>query len=161
QYTIDYAAGIVRFPSGLVGQAAGAQPGTPTFISTSLPFIVKVANAPEQIIYGTQTDVGMEGNAGTGIPRYPTETRIVGPKGMDNLLWYATIPVDVFTFNGNSQAALGFISSSPSIQGDNIWFGFQSGYVGSMPADPAKRNPSFQGNGAQVFIDGSTTNTLP
>jgi hypothetical protein len=140
QYTVDYASGLVRITS------LSAPNATDTFASASIPFGVKVGNTPEQLIFGTQTDV-------IGAT---TETRIVGAPGVDNLMWYAVVPAT----GAAPLPQLGYVSSSPSIQGDILWLGFANGYILSMDADPGATDPAAQVMGAQVKLVEDNLTTL-
>jgi len=125
QYTIDHESGLIRIH-------AFAPVGTATdFISASLPFLVTVSTGGEQVIAGQQVDVLPSGR----------QVRLVGAEGVDNLLWYAVLPPE-----------LGAVSASPSLQGDVVWLGFQTGWIASLPADPQALDPQFQARGAQVLL---------
>jgi hypothetical protein len=139
QYTINWDSGEVTISSS---SATGT---IENFVSTSLPFVVRVGNGPEQVISGQTIDVNLAAAA--------REPRMIGPPGVDNLLWYAAIPSrDPFMLNGAPTGPLGFVSSSPSIVGNTIWLGTQNGFILSFDTDPSARDPQFQANGAQVFL---------
>jgi len=135
QYTIDYESGLIRItafaPIGTVNN----------FFSASLPWIVQVGNGPEQLIAGTQTDV---------LPGNVRESRIVGPEGVDNLLWYAVFPGQ--SGNPTFPVNAGYLASSPSVQGDTVWLGFQGGVLASFDAEPTASDPTAQTSGGQVLL---------
>jgi hypothetical protein len=136
QYTVNYSSGLVRITSmAPPGQVAN-------FVSGSLPFLVTIGNGPEQMVAGTFND--------------PDGTvRITGPPGADNLLWYYVIPaMDVLP---GANFGLGLASSSPKVEGDTVWIGFEHGFIVSLDADPGATDPSIQSNGGQVrlFPNGS------
>jgi hypothetical protein len=101
-YTVDYASGIVRITSMAFGG------GTNGFLSTSIPFQVKIGAAPERLVYGTQVDA-------------PGQTRMIGPDGVDNLMWFTVLPPVIG--DPVTGAPVGLVSTSPSIHGDIIFLG--------------------------------------
>lgn len=115
--------------------------GTVTnFFSTSLPWIVEMAGAEPVAVYGTQVDL---------LPGGERQTRIIGPPGIDNLLWYAVLPA---ASNNPAFPAAGYVASSPSVQGDTLWLGTQFGYLLSFDADPSAHDPAAHAAGGQVFL---------
>ncbi len=119
QYTVDYAAQTIRI-------SAMAPPGavSTNYVSASLPFVVQVGTAAEQVIWGSRID--------------PSGARRGGSDGVDNLLWYTFLP--------------GIASTSPMVQGDVVWIGLTDGRLVSYDADPATTNPAFQANGDRVDV---------
>jgi len=139
QYSMNWDSGEITINSG------AANLNLDNFVSTSIPFVVKIGNGPEQVIAGQTIDLNVNTNN--------REARMIGPAGADNLLWYAAIPANFgFTFNNTPVQPMGFVSSSPSIMGNTIWLGTQNGFVLSFDADPSARDPQFQGNGGQVYL---------
>lgn len=142
QYTVDYDSGTVRITSmGISGSANN-------FFSASLPFVVQ-SGTQQKAIFATQEDI-IGGNI---------DAHRIGPQGIDNLLWYAVIPAAT---NPNSAFKNpGFVSSSPSIQDNVLWLGFENGVIMSMDADPGANDPTIQGNGNQVdLVDPINAGTL-
>ena len=140
QYTINWDSGEITINSS-------SPTGTlENFVSTSLPFVVRVGNGPEQVISGQTIDL----NLANTTERQP---RMIGPTGADNLLWYVAIPANFnLSFNGATLPNPGFVSSSPAIMGTTIWLGTQNGFLLSFDTDPSARDPQFQANGAQLFL---------
>ena len=153
QYTYDPISGLIRITS-MHAVTAGGTGGS--FVTGSLPFAIKANGASEVLVYGTQTDIIDPNNT--------VENRVIGPAGVDNLLWYAVIPSGaVPPFNSSGGGNVGLVTTSPSIQNDILWLGTSTGYILSMDADPGASDPSAQVQGAQIKLveaDGSTLNHL-
>lgn len=133
QYTIDYEAQTIHITSmAALGSANN-------FASNSLPFLLQPNGGTQELIRGVQTAVLTNGQ------RIAYDT---GPTGVDNLLWYLVIPVGGVA----SVPGMGFASSSPMVQGDIVWLGFQGGYMASFDADPTSTDPQAQTNGGQVRL---------
>ena len=131
--TVDYDSGLIHINSmANPGGVGGA-------MSASLPFIVQVGQAV-RVVAGTQTD-NVNGTQ---------EARIIGAPGVDNLLWYAVIPTQSPALSpfGNP----GFVTSSPSVQGDTIFLGTEGGFIIAIDADPAATDPAAQAAGAQIAL---------
>lgn len=145
-YTVDYASGIVRINSMAF---AG---GTNGFFSTSIPFQVKVGNAPEFLVFGQQVD-SIDPDTLS-----PDVVRMVGPDGVDNLLWYMVIPPTL----ASTGDPIGQIFSSPSVQGDVLFVATDQGYVLAVDADPASNDPIAQAAGSQIKLQklGSSDNSV-
>jgi hypothetical protein len=151
QYTVDYQNGLIRIT------AMAPRGGTANYVSASMPFVVQIGTGEEILVAGTKVDTIRQNPADPNSATF-TESRLIGPSGVDNLLWYAVLPAALPVNIGNP----GFVSSSPSIQGDIMWLGTQFGFIASMNVDPASTDPEAQAMGSQVrlFNDDGTTRHL-
>jgi hypothetical protein len=145
--TVDYDSGLIHINSmanpGSMASSGGNPGPAAGFVSASMPFVVQVGQQ-ERVVSGQQIDV-VNGQQ---------ETRIIGAPGVDNLLWYAIIPTAA---PANSPfGSPGYVSSSPSIQGDTIFLGTENGFVIALDADPGATDPAAQAAGAQVQLVDAT-----
>lgn len=145
-FTVDYESGTIRI--GSLGNIGALYP----FASTSMPFDV-VVGQQEMIIYGVSEDSLVDPNNGTTT----VSPHVVGPPGIDNLLWYAVIPSGVAL---DGKTPVGLVSTSPQIQDTILWLGFATGAVVSLDADPGATDPAAQAAGAQVRLVDNKTGAL-
>ncbi len=131
QYTLDRGSGTIRILSfAPIG-------GTLNAFNAGAPFVVEIGAGNNEVI--AKRIVDPDGTA-----------RLVGPDGVDNLLWYAIIPsTPPAALSGRLPS--GLISAAPYVQGNVVWLGFDSGQIASFDANPTSTDPSI-GVGGQAML---------